>query len=237
MQAFYSPVQAGIFKTTPKQFGFGEGVAVNKFARFNGTTDAAAIPAFTLPSSEATVIIRCRLRDATPDNYNLGGLAALADGVDHTYYPTLDGLAYCNFFRTTRVDGITLNGAITLTAWHWVVCRTNAGSGWQFLQASDAGTLYSCATAAHQAFNPTIAGGVIGGNEYGSIFFDGDMDRFLLFPTRMADAAIQAVIAGGNGTSPVVRYEFSSVADDVFTDESGNDLHADISGSPTIITA
>lgn len=217
--------------------GSGSSANVNRFARFNGTTDYASIPSFTLPSSAATVIIRCRLRDAIPDTYQLGGLAALADGVDHTYYPTLDSLAYVNFFRTTRVDGISLNGAVTLTDWHWVVCRTDAGNGWQFLQASDAGALYSCATAAHQAFNQTIAAGKFGGNEYGTIFFDGDMDRFLLFPSRLSDANIQAVIAGGNGTSAVVRYELSSVAGGVFTDASGNGRDATITGTPTIIAA
>ena len=66
--------------------------------------------------------------------------------------------------------------------------------------------------------------------------FAGDIDRLLLIPSRLNDAAVQAIIAGGSGPSPKLIYEFTSDDGGVFADESGNGIDATISGSPTIIT-
>jgi len=211
------------------------GVQPNKLARFNGTTDFAAIETFAMAGTAGTLMIRCKLDAATPAVLSKTGLASLTDP-DVTHYPYTDGLAYVGTFRTTRVDSITLSGSVDRSGWHWFVCRTDAGNGWQLIQATDAGTLYSVSTAAHQNFAATQDFAKVGSNNYGSIFFDGDMDRFLLFSTRLSDVEIQAVIAGGNGTSPLIRYEFSSNAGGIFADASGNGYDATISGTPTIET-
>lgn len=211
--------------------GTSSGAAVNQFARFNGTTDYAVVDLFSYPTEEGTMLIRCRATGAGTIG-NKAGLADMTPGVGTSYYPFSNGLAYQSSFRATRVDGISLSGSVDRTQWHWVVVRTNAGSGWQMLQASDAGVLYSVATTAHEAF--TSSQQQIGTSN-GLAFWDGDIDRFLLMPTRLNDAAIQAIIAGGNGSSPVFRYEFSSNSGGVFTDASGNARHATITGSPTII--
>lgn len=205
---------------------------VNRFARFNGTTDYATVPAFTYPTAEGTVLCRCRSTVATPAA-GKASVFEINNGVGTSHYPYIDDTAYIASFRATRVNAITLSGSVTRTAWHWVIVRTNAGSGWEMLQASDAGTLYSVSTAAHEAFGaPDIT---IGKSNTG--FWEGDIDRFLLFSSRLNDAAIQAIIAGGNGTSPLARYEFSSSAGGVFADASGNGRDATITGSPTIIAA
>lgn len=205
----------------------------NRFARFNGTTDYANVSAFVYPTAEGTVLIRCRAVSASP-LANKAGLAEICPLIGTSHYPYSDGFAYCSFFRTSRVDGISLSGSVTRTSWHWLVVRTSAGSGWEMIQAKDDGTLYSVSTAAHQAFTST---GQTVGTSTGQAFWEGDIDRFLLFSTRLNDAAIQAIIAGGNGTSPLVRYEFSSNTGGVFADSSGNARDATISGSPTIIAA
>lgn len=231
MQAFYSPVQAGIFKTTPKHFA--GSAPANRFARFNGTTDYASVGSFVYPTSEGTALIRCRAVSASPAA-GKAGLMEMSPGISTSHYPYSDGFAYISSLRATRVNSITLSGSVDRTAWHWVIVRTNAGSGWEMLQASDAGVLYSVATAAHEAFSSS---GQTIGTSNGSAMWEGDIDRFLLFSSRLNDAAIQAIIAGGSGASPLVRYEFSSDDGDVFADSSGNNRHATISGSPIIIAA
>lgn len=209
------------------------GVAeTNYIARFNGTTDYAVIDLFSYPTSEGTMLIRCRATGAGTTGAK-AGLADMTPGAGTSYYPFSNGLAYQSSFRATRVDGITLSGSVDRTQWHWVVIRTSAGSGWEMLQASDAGTLYSVATTAHEAFASSQQQI---GTSNGLAFWDGDIDRFLLMDTRLSDLAIQAIIAGGNGTSPLVRYEFSSNAGGVFADESGNGRDATITGTPTIET-
>lgn len=214
--------------------GASSSVAVNRFARFNGTTDYATIPSYTLPGSAATVLIRCKLDLATPTDLPKTGIASFTDP-DTTHYPYSNGLAYVAFLRNTRVDGIALSGSVDRADWHWLICRSDAGNGWELIQALDNGTLYSVSTQTHQAFATTHNASFIGGNPAWGTLYDGDIDRMLLFSTRLNDAAIQAIIAGGNGASPVFRYEFSSNAGGVFADSSGNNRHATISGSPTII--
>jgi len=209
------------------------GTGPNKFARFNGTTDYAIVETFVYPTAEGTVLVRCRADSASPAA-NKAGLCDMSPGVGTSHYPYSDGFAYDSSFRTSRVDSIALSGSVDRTNWHWLVVRTNAGSGWEMIQAKDDGTLYSVATAAHQAFSSS---GQQIGTSNGSALWEGDIDRFLLFSTRLSDAAIQAVIAGGNGTSPLIRYEFSSNAGGIFADASGNGYDATISGTPTIVTA
>jgi len=209
------------------------GAAPNKFARFNGTTDYAIVEVFAYPSAEGTVLVRCRADSASPDA-GKAGLCDISPGVGTSHYPYSDGFAYISSFRATRVNSITLSGSVDRTAWHWFIVRDNAGSGWEMLQATDDGTLYSVATAAHEAFSSS---GQHIGTSNGLSLWDGDIDRFLLFSTRLSDVEIQAIIAGGNGTSPLVRYEFSSDAGGIFADASGNGYDATISGTPTIVTA
>lgn len=207
---------------------------VNYFARFNGTTDYATIPNYTVPSQAGTILVRVRLDSATSANSGLVELGAVESS---THYPYSNGLAYVANFRNEsggRVDGISLSGYVDRTDWHWFIVRTNVADGWEFLQGKDNGTLYSISTQAHSIFTLTQVGGFIGRN-VGGEKLDGDIDRMLLFSTRLSDADIQAVIAGGNGTSPLLRYEFSSDAGGVFADESGNARDATITGTPTII--
>lgn len=210
--------------------GASSSATINRFARFNGTADYATIPAFTYPTAEGTALIRCRAISASPDA-GKASIFEINNGVGTSHYPYSDGFATGSSFRTSRVDSIALSGSVDRTNWHWLVVRTNAGSGWEMLQASDAGVLYSVSTAAHEAFAaPDMTIG-----KSNTSYWEGDIDRFLLFSSRLNDAAIQAIIAGGNGTSPLVLYEFSSDDGDVFADSSGNNRHATISGSPTII--
>lgn len=211
-----------------------QSVVVNKLARFNGSTDYATIPSYTLTGSAATFLIRCKMDVATPADWANTGIASLTDP-DATHYPFPNGLAYVALLRNTRVNGIVLSGSVDRDAWHWLICRSDAGNGWELIQALDNGTLYSVSTQTHEAFATTQNAAFIGGYPDGSTLFDGDIDRMLLFNSRLNDGDIQAIIAGGNGASPVFRYEFSSNAGGVFADSSGNGRHATISGSPAII--
>lgn len=208
------------------------GVA-NKFARFNGTTDYANILPFTLPSAEATVL--CRFRSsATPVNASSPFEITLDTGP--FYYEHSSGNCWCGCFRTTWKENFTLDGTIDKQQWHWVVIRTSVADGWEFLQAKDDGTLSSRAASAHEAFGTAIDYGRIAMNQ-GSVLYSGDIDRLLLIPSRLNDAAIQAIIAGGNGTTPKLRYEFSSDGGGVFEDESASGIDATIHGTPTIVSA
>ena len=99
---------------------------VNRFARFNGTTDYANVESFVYPTSEGTVLIRCRAVSASPAA-NKAGIAEVCPLVGASHYPYSDGSAYCSFFRTARVDSISLSGSVDRTSWHWLVVRTNAG--------------------------------------------------------------------------------------------------------------
>jgi len=210
------------------------GVQPNKLARFNGTTDYATIENFLMPGSEGTLMILCKLDVATPGD-GTTGIVDLGVPAAGSHYPYSTGDAYISCFRSSRVGPFALSGSVDRTEWHWFIVRDNAGSGWEFLQGTTAGVLYSCSTQTHEYFSTTMNGSTIGANSQANLF-NGDMDRFLLFSTRLSDAQILAVIAGGNGTSPLIRYEFSSNAGGIFADASGNGYDATISGTPTIET-
>jgi len=207
----------------------------NKFARFNGTTDYATIAGTVLSTDAGTLMIRCRLDAATPVLGKTGLVEMSSPGPD-THYPYTDGTAFITVFRVTRVDAITLSGTIDRTAWHWFIVRDDAGNGWEFLQGKDDGTLSSRATAAHQAFELVHDYDFIGRSAVGGLL-DGDIDRFLWFPTRLGDASIQAVMAGGNGTGAIARFEFGTDSGGVFTDSSSARKNATITGSPVIEVA
>lgn len=211
------------------------GAGPNKFARFNGTTDFATISPATPTTSAGTLMIRCRLDNAIP----AAGKTAICElytSFPDTHYPLNDGTIYVSIFRVDRVGPLTPSGSVDRTGWHWFIVRDDITDNWECLQATDDGTLYSLGTTAHQDFGSQFQWNLIGKSSTGGLF-DGDMDRFLWFPTRLSNAAIQAVIAGGNGTSPTIRYEFSSNAGGIFADASGNGYDATISGTPTIVTA
>jgi len=207
----------------------------NKFARFNGTTDYAIIAGRVLASAAGTLMIRCRLDTATPELGKTGLVELSSPGPD-THYPYNDGTAFITVFRTSRVDAITLSGTIDRTDWHWFIVRDDATDGWEFLQGKDDGTLSSRSTSAHQAWELTHDYDFIGRSSVGGLL-DGDIDRFLWFPTRLNNAAMQAVMAGGNGSGAIARFEFSSNSGDVFTDSSDAVKNAAITGSPTIEVA
>jgi len=207
-------------------------VSANKFARFNGTTDYGTIPAFAMGAVAGTVL--CRLRTSASPSIPSGPFEITLE-TGPFYYEHASGNCWCGCFRTTWKENFTLDGTIDREDWHWVVIRSDAGNGWEFLQATDAGVLSSRATATHEAFSTGIDYARIAQNQSNNNFA-GDIDRLLLFSSRLNDAAIQAIIAGGNGTSPLIRYEFSSNAGGIFADASGNGYDATISGTPTIET-
>ena len=80
-----------------------QSVVVNKLARFNGSTDYATIPSYTLTGSAATFLIRCKMDVATPADWANTGIASLTDP-DATHYPFPNGLAYVALLRNTRVS-------------------------------------------------------------------------------------------------------------------------------------
>lgn len=208
------------------------GVA-NRFARFNGSTDYGTVPSYSIPAAAGTVL--CRLRtNATPALPSGPFEVTLQTGP--FYYEHASGNCWCGCFRLTWVQNFTLDGGINRQNWHWVVIRSDVTDGWEFLQATDAGSLSSRSTAAHEAFGTAMDYTRIAQNQSGNLYA-GDIDRLLLFPSRLNDAAIQAIITGGNGTGAKLRYEFTSNDGGVFSDESGNAINATISGSPTIIAA
>lgn len=231
MQAIFSPIQPSIFKSVPKQFALGG--RTNKFARFNGTTDYASVAPFTIPSAAATVL--CRLRTSASPAVPSGPFEVTLQ-TGPFFYEHASGNCWCGCFRLTWVENFTLDGAIDREDWHWVVIRSDVTNGWEFLQATDTGSLSSRATASHEAFGTTMDYTRIAQNQANNKFA-GDIDRLLLIPTRLSNADIQAIIAGGNGTSPKLRYEFTNDDGGVFSDESGNAINATITGTPTIVSA
>ena len=208
------------------------GVA-NKFARFNGTTDYSSVAPFTIPSAAATVL--CRLRTSASPSVPSGPFEVTLQAGPF-YYEHASGNCWCGCFRLTWVENFTLDGAIDRENWHWVVIRSDVTNGWEFLQATDAGSLSSRATASHEAFGTSMDYTRIVQNQSTNLYA-GDIDRLLLFSSRLDNTAIQAIIAGGNGTSPKLRYEFTNSDGGVFSDESGNAIDATITGSPTIVAA
>lgn len=205
----------------------------NKFARFNGSADYASIASFTIASAIGTAV--CRLRTNASPTVPSGPFEISLTGPPF-FYDHASGDCYCSVLRNAWVGPFTLDGAINKTQWHWIIVRTDATDGWEFLQATDAGALSSRATGAYQDFGTGIDYGRIALNQQNDKFA-GDIDRLLFFNSRLNNAAIQAIIAGGNGTSPKLRYEFTNSDGGVFSDESGNAIDATITGSPTIVAA
>lgn len=208
-------------------------VSANKFARFNGTTDYGTIPAFAMGAVAGTVL--CRLRTSAIPAVPSGPFEITLQSGPF-YYEHASGNCWCGCFRTTWKENFTLDGTIDRENWHWVVIRSDAGNGWEFLQATDAGALSSRATDVHEAFSTSIDYGRIAQNQSGNLYA-GDIDRLLLFSSRLNNAAIQAIIAGGNGSSPVLRYEFTNDDGGVFTDQGSAAVNATITGTPTIVSA
>ena len=210
----------------------GSSAPANKFARFNGSTDYGTVPSYSIPASAATVL--CRLRTSASPSVPSGPFEVTLQ-TSPFYYEHASGNCWCGCFRLTWVENFTLDGAIDREDWHWVVIRSDVTNGWEFLQATDAGSLSSRATASHEAFGTSMDYTRIAQNQSTNLYA-GDIDRLLLFSSRLDNTAIQAIIAGGNGTSPKLVYEFSSDDGGVFEDESGNGIDAVITGTPTIIT-
>ena len=202
----------------------------NKFARFDGTDDFATILDYTYPAAAGTAMARVRVNPTM----TLGGPFS-CDYSQPFYYIHSSGNCWCAELRTSWVANFTLNSSINKTDWHWVVIRTDSTDGWEFLQATDTGSLSSRATAAHESFNATSSYGVIGKDRSGGNFWRGDIDRFLVFPTRLTNAQIQAVIAGGVGYAPLLRYEFSKIVSGTFIDEASTSRVATTSGGPIIL--
>lgn len=207
--------------------------STNKFARFNGSTDYGTVPSFSMGAVAGTVL--CRLRTSASPSIPSGPFEITLQSGPF-FYEHVSGNCWCGCFRITWVQNFTLDGAINRQNWHWVVIRSDAGNGWEFLQATDAGALSSRATDVHEAFSTSIDYGRIAQNQAGNLYA-GDIDRLLLFSSRLNDAAIQAIIAGGNGSIPDLRYEFSNNDGGVFTDEGTAAKNATITGTPTIVSA
>jgi hypothetical protein len=212
------------------------GSAVNYYTIWDGADDYADIPSVTFPAAAGTLMMRIKLDDATPATVATSSIIEFADVVSaggSTHYPYPGFGAYVSIFRTSRVDNITLDGAIPLDGWHWFIVRDSAADGWEFLQAEDDGTLSSRSTQTHQAWNLTPPDTLIASDASGNRF-QGRIDRIVISSDRWSDAQIQAVIAGGTGASNVVaRYEMSAVGASL-TDASGNARHAAIFGAPTL---
>jgi len=202
----------------------------NKFARFDGTDDFATILDYTYPSAAGTAMARVRVHPSM----TLGGPFS-CDYSQPFYYIHSSGNCWCAELRTNWVANFTLDSSIDKTGWHWVVIRTDSTDGWEFLQAKDDGTLSSRATDSHESFNATSSYGVIGKDRSGGNFWRGDIDRFLVFPTRLSNAQIQSVIAGGVGYAPLLRYEFSKIVAGTFIDESSTSRVATTSGGPVVL--
>lgn len=202
----------------------------NKFARFDGVDDFASILDYTYPAAAGTALARVRVNSTMV----LGGPFS-CDYSSPFYYIHSSGNCWCAELRTNWVANFTLDGAINKTDWHWVVIRTDSTDGWEFLQATDDGTLSSRATASHESFNATSSYGVIGKDRSGGNFWRGDIDRFLVFPTRLSNAQIQAIIAGGVGYNPILRYEFSKIVNGTLVDEASTNRVATITGAPVIV--
>lgn len=202
----------------------------NKFARFDGTDDFATILDYTYPAAAGTAMARVRVNPTM----TLGGPFS-CDYSQPFYYIHNTGNCWCAELRTNWVANFSLDASINKSDWHWVVIRTDSTDGWEFLQAKDDGTLSSRATASHESFNGTASYGVIGKDRSGGNFWRGDIDRFLVFPSRLSNTQIQAVIAGGVGYSPLLRYEFSKIVSGTFIDESSTSRVATTSGGPVIL--
>jgi hypothetical protein len=204
----------------------------NSYAHFDGTSDFATLPEFDIGDGTAgTVLARIRYNGSpsTSGPFNLVGSQQF-----YYVYPATTNI-WCGDLRTSWVEGFSADAGIPKTDWHWVVIRTNAASGWEFLQATDTGTLSSRATASHQNFPINHAYGVIGKNRSDSDLWGGDIDRLLAFPTRLSDVQIQAIIAGGVGVGASLRYEFANTVNGRFVDSSVNAVDATITGTPDII--
>lgn len=104
---------------------------------FDGIDDFISLPDFSTDfTDEATIIAWVKLDDASPANPKLGLWEIHAATPNQaTLYPYTDGKAYLSTFRTARVSGIVLSGAVNLENWHTVMITTKPGTNnWKFYQ-------------------------------------------------------------------------------------------------------
>jgi hypothetical protein len=199
------------------------GVADGIKHSYNFVADFDAVPAYgttptiTFPNA-GTILIKIRLNEETPS----GSKTRLINPSD-SHYPHTNSLAYLDILRSTRVDAITLSSSIDREEWHWLIIRTSSGDGWQALQANLDGILYSVSTASHLTL--TTQSYLIG-----SANCQAEVDRWLIFNSRLNDANCQAVIASdktiSNTSLPsglLARYEMNyDRGTKIIQDWSGN---------------
>lgn len=211
------------------------GGVVNRYAQFNGTDAFATIPATTHSIASGTFLARVKLDVATPPTAATSGLFAWSSAGFGSHYPLNTGGIYETCFRTSRVGPITPSASVTRTIWHWVIVRDDAANGWEMLQATDDGTLYSIATTSHEAWAAGPADRLIGKQKNG-YFFKGAFDTFAITGLRWSDMQIQAAILANTWQADtLVRYDFNSIVGGKFLDMSGNGKDATITGSPVIM--
>lgn len=184
------------------------------------------IPPITFPDA-GTVMIRLKLDDAAfATTTRVMELINITS--EDTHYRFADGLGYFAILRSTsRVPSVSLNGAIDLEAYHWLVFRTDAVDDWEVLQVTDDGvSLYSLATATHQTIGAVPAGRL----NHATDIPNTKMDRVIFFPSRLSNANITAVCeteaADALPVAPLCRWEMNQdPGTKLLRDTSGNGNH------------
>lgn len=178
----------------------------NYVADFDAVDANGAFPTIAFPDA-GTILMKVRLTDATPAAKTI---LYQTKNTGTSHYPYLDGLIYCDWLRTTRVDGLT--SLVNLEQWHWVIVRTDSTDGWSLQQATLDGTLYGVATATHETLG-SMTTGFIGG---ASGVCQAEVDRIFFFNSRLSSANNQGVIAStkasANSALPsglLARYEMN----------------------------
>ncbi len=146
-------------------------------------------------SSEATLLMRLRLREATPTNVENTGLNSLTSlwtmaGVTE-HYPYTDGRAYLNTFRTNRLT-ITPSTSVDRANWHTIAVTTKAGGLWKFYQNS----ILVCSTSAQSSVALPSAPYIgLALQQDGARYLNADLSDVALIPRELSAAEV-AVFAG-----------------------------------------
>ncbi|MEM7394625.1 MAG: DUF2341 domain-containing protein [Verrucomicrobiota bacterium] len=105
--------------------------------RFDGEEDYYEMPDIRpyFEGDAATLNVWVKLDAATPTGVNRSGFMSLGSG-SNSHYPWLNGWAYLNVWRSSRVDNIVLHPGVDRTQWHMVTITSEnvLTDGWRMYQ-------------------------------------------------------------------------------------------------------
>ena len=155
-------------------------------------------------TTEATLAVWCKLRNATPSTASKTGWIKLTEcsAINLScHYPYTDGNGYINTFASSR-HTVTLSAAVNRTEWHFVcITNTPGANGWKMYQNN---ILVHSATGEADIALLASEGYLIGKsntNAAANYFFDGWMSEVRLYNRALSASEVW------NHYNPPTRWE------------------------------